>query len=96
MRKFLVSMTLISLVVLSTTNLSFGKEQKQEPWDVECILTYEYTEYSEFHGRNIIKTGTVDLGNVPRGGWGVGICKMKADAFLRGLEEAKKEIDLGF
>ena len=92
MRKLFISMTLICLIILSTTNISFGKEQKQEPWDVECILTYDYLEWSSFHGRYITRTNTVDLGNVPRGGWGVGICKMKADAFL---EQVKREIDFG-
>jgi len=93
MRRLLVSMTLISLIILSTTNISFGKEQKQEPWDVECVLTYEYREWSELHGRYFIRSKTEHLGYVPRGGWGVAICKARADAFL---EQVKREIDTGF
>lgn len=39
--RIVVSMTLISLVVLSTTNLSFGKEQ-ESGYTKSCILYYTF------------------------------------------------------
>jgi len=82
MRKLLVSMTLICLVVLSTTSLSYGKEQKQEAQRyVPCILWYTYEIDDPFHGK-ITKTDRIDLGLVLGNGFGAAICEQRAQTYI--------------
>jgi len=80
MRKFLISMTLISLIALATTNHSIAKEQAPE-WTVPCIFWYTYTVDDPIQGK-VTRTDRIDLGNVPSGGFGLAICEAKARSYM--------------
>ena len=74
-------MTLISLIVLATTNPSIAKEQAPE-WTVGCYLTYSHPVTNPMTGEIGYEMRTVYLGNVPEGGFGVGLCEIKSRAYL--------------
>ena len=80
MRKFLISMTLISLIALATTNHSIAKEQAPE-WTVGCYLDYTYAIHDPMTGGERYVTERIYLGNVPGGGFGLAICEAKARAY---------------
>jgi len=91
MRKFLVSMTLISLVVLSTTIRSFGKEQ-DSGYTRQCILYYTYYVWDPFIRDYREKTDRIDLGVVSADGFGSAICESRANAYI---ETHYRDIDTG-
>ena len=81
MRRLLVSMALICLAVLSTTILSFEKEQ-ESGYTRSCILYYTYDVQDPIIRDYREKTDRIDLGSVSADGFGAAICEQRAQTYI--------------